>query len=410
MALLVPARVASPALPGWLRFAGPAIAVSIGYVDPGNWASDIAAGAYGFRLLWVIVVANAIAVVLQLAVSRVTVATGEDLAGGIARRWPRFAPAAWVLFQGAVMATDVAEFTGIVLGAQLLFGLPTVWSVFFGIVVVGTILGVNRRGLRLFYAATVAAVAAIAAILLKLVGIVGPDPVAVARGALVPSIPDVSALLIIVSIVGATVMPHNLFLHSALVRRRIADLPAEQRPRAGRFFDWETIVALNIAALVNGAILIVGASLTSHPATIGEAFAALRPSGGVDAAALFGAALLISGIAASATATLSGDSICVSLAPVKFSPFLRRAIAIAPAAVFLVLGANATALLLWSQVALCFVLPIAIVPVLAILYDVERRRRGGARRSFLIASVVAGTVCVALDVTLLWQTATGGGG
>jgi len=403
--VLNPARLGAPAFPGWIRLAGPAIAVSIGYVDPGNWASDIAAGAYGFRLLWSILAANAIAIVLQLAVSRVTIATGEDLATLIARRWPRCAPFGWVLFQGAVMATDVAEFTGIVLGAQLLFGLPASWSVLFGIVVVATILGVNQRGLRLFYAAMVAAVAAIGTILLKLVGVVGPDPGAVTRGALVPGIPDAAALIVIVSIVGATVMPHNLFLHSALVRKRLTEVPIEQRARAGRFFDWETVVALNIAAVVNGAILIVGASLSAHPTTIGEAFAALRPAAGVNSATLFGAALLISGIAASATATLSGDAICGALAPFRFPTPLRRAIAIAPAAVLLVLGANATALLLWSQVALCLVLPAAIFPVVVLLYGVERRRVVWLRRhGFFATAVAASALCVALDVTLLWQS------
>jgi manganese transport protein len=400
MGILTPARgrIAAPAFPGWLRLAGPAIAVSIGYVDPGNWASDIAAGAYGFRLLWTIIAANAMAIVLQLAVSRITTATGEDLAALIARRWPRCAPFGWVLFQGAVMATDVAEFTGIVLGAQLLFGIPTMWSVFFGLVVVATILGVNGRGLRLFYTAMVAAVAAIAAILLKLVGVVGPDAAAVARGALIPAIPDSAALLIVVSIVGATIMPHNLFLHSALVRRRLAESSPALRLQARRFFDWETIVALNLAAVVNAAILIVGASLSAHPTTIGEAFAALRPAAGVDAAALFGAALLISGIAASATATLSGDAICGALAPIRFPTPLRRAIAIGPAAVLLLLGANATALLLWSQVALCLVLPVAVVPVVVLLYRIERRY-------FFAAAVAASAICVALDVTLLWQSA-----
>jgi manganese transport protein len=269
--------------------------------------------------------------------------------------------------------------------------------VLFGIVVVATILGVNRRGLRLFYAAMLAAVAAIATILLKLVGVLGPDPAAVARGALVPAIPDSAALLVVVSIVGATVMPHNLFLHSALVRTRLAESSPALRTQARRFFDWETIVALNIAAVVNGAILVVGASLRAHPATIGEAFAALRPAAGVDAAALFGAALLISGIAASATATLSGDAICGALAPFRFPTPLRRAIAIAPAAVLLLLGANATALLLWSQVALCLVLPAAVVPVVLLLYRIERRR-------FFAAAVTASAVCVALDVTLLWQS------
>ncbi len=401
-AVLTPARAAALRRPGWLALIGPAFAVSIGYVDPGNWASDLAAGAYGFRLLWVILAANAIAIVLQVAVTRVTIATGSDLATLIATRWTRYRMAFWAAFQGAVIATDLAEFTGIVLGLQLLFHLALGPSVGLGLAIVWLLLMVTGRRLRLFEAAMLAAIGAIAFAYVWLIGVLRPDPGAVAAGALVPSIPDAAALLVVVAIIGATVMPHNLFLHSWLVRRRIADF-ADKRA-CERFFTRETIVALNLAMLINGAILIVGATLHGGDGSIGGAFTALTPHGGVNVAQLFGAALLISGIAASATATLSGDSIVAAFAPVHIPAALRRAVAVLPAAALLLYRVDATMLLLWSQTALCLILPVALVPLLAILHRTEvANGRINARRFFVLCTA-ATALCILLDATLLVQS------
>jgi manganese transport protein len=403
MAVLAPAaRAAALRRPGWLALIGPAFAVSIGYVDPGNWASDLAAGGYGFRLLWVILAANAIAVVLQIAVTRVTIATGDDLATLIAARWPRWRPAFWTAFQSAVVATDLAEFTGIVLGLQLLFNLALGPSVALGLGIVWLLLAVTGRRLRLFETAMLAAIGGIAAVFVWLIGVLRPDPGAVAQGAVVPVIPDAAALLIVVAIIGATVMPHNLFLHSWLVRRRVAAF--SDRRACERFFTRETIVALNLAALINGAILIVGASLHGVTGSIGSAFAALAPHGGMQLSQLFGAALLVSGVAASATATLSGDSIVTALSPVRFPAAARRAIAVFPAAALLLAKVDATLLLLWSQTALCLLLPIALVPLLAILYRTEVVRGRVNSRHFFALCSAATAVCVVLDAVLLVQS------
>lgn len=403
MAVLAPAaRAAALRRPGWLALIGPAFAVSIGYVDPGNWASDLAAGAYGFRLLWVIVAANAIAVVLQVAVTRVTIATGDDLATLIATRWPRWRPAFWAAFQSAVVATDLAEFTGIVLGLQLLFHLSLAWSVGIGLAVVWLLLAVTTRRLRLFEAAMLAAIGAIALAYVWLIGVLRPDPGAVMQGAVVPVIPDAAALLVAVAIIGATVMPHNLFLHSWLVRRRVAAFG--DRNACEKFFTRETIVALNLAALINGAILIVGASLHGGNGSINGAFAALGPHGGVDLSQLFGAALLVSGIAASATATISGDSIVAAFSPVRIPAALRRAVAVFPTAALLLAKVDATLLLLWSQTALCLLLPVALVPLLAILYRTEVARGRVDGRRFFAVCAGATALCIALDVVLLVQS------
>jgi manganese transport protein len=370
--------------------------VSIGYVDPGNWASDLAAGAYGFSLLWVIVASNVIALVLQLAIARLTMASGSDFATLIVGRWPKAAPLLWAFFQGAAIATDLAEFTGIVLGTQLLFHLSTAQSVTAGLVTVWTLLLVNRRGLRLFDAAMIGAVGIIALVYVNLVAVAGPQPLAVIRGALLPTIPNTSALLVIVAIVGATVMPHNLFLHSSLIRERFDAARGLDRKRAARFFAGETFVALNLAALINGAILIVGAALHGGTGSIEQAFSSIGSLGGVDASTLFGAALLVSGIAASTTSTLAGDCIFAAFSPVKVPSAVRRAVTILPAAALLAAGVNATNLLLWSQTALCLVLPVALIPLLALMRPQRSR--------LFVGAAIATAICIVLDAALLVVT------
>jgi manganese transport protein len=382
---------------------GPAFAVSIGYIDPGNWASDLAAGAYRYTLLWVILAANAIAIVMQVAVTRVTIATGDDLATLIARRWARWSPAFWLAFQGAVIATDLAEFTGIVLGAQLLFAIPLAWSVAFGLAVVGGLLVITGRRMRLFDAAMITAVAVMALVFVDLLGAAHPDTGAVVRGAFLPQVSSAGALVVVVAIIGATVMPHNLFLHSALVLERWRAADVGLRRDAERFFFKETLVALNIACALNAAILVVGAALHGNTSTIEQAFATLGHADGISLARLFGAALLISGIAASTTATLSGDSIVAAFSPVRVTVVVRRAIAVLPAAALLLAHVDATSLLLWSQTLLCFVLPAALVPLAVLLFRVEASRRAVTRPLFSMM-IAATTVCVAVDVALLVQT------
>jgi manganese transport protein len=387
-------------LPAWLKLAGPAFAVSIGYVDPGNWASDLAAGAYGFRLLWVVVVANIVAIVLQTAVTRLTVATGSDFASLIAARWPRAAPAFWGVFQLAAIATDIAEFTGIVVGSQLLFHLPTVLSVIAGFLTVYAVLLVGRRRPRLFDVAMIATLTAMAGVFAVLMGALHPSVAGIFAGATVPSIPDAGALFVVVAIVGATIMPHNLFLHSALVHDRTRGLPAGERRGLSKYFTSETFVALNIAMLINGTILIVGACLGGGSRSIEDAFGALHA---INGSALFGAALLISGVAATATATMSGDFIFARFSKRTVSPFLRRTVTALPAAVLLLLSVSPTALLLWSQCALCMILPFAVVPLLRLL-RVSIAQPSIGERNFFRLCVVATGLCIALNLTLIYTS------
>ena len=391
-------------LPTWLKLAGPAFAVSIGYVDPGNWASDLAAGAYGFRLLWVVVVANVVAIVLQTAVTRLTVTTGRDFASLIAERWPNIAPAFWSIFQVAAIATDVAEFTGIVVGAQLLFHLPTPISVVAGFLTVYAVLLIGRKRPRTFDIAMIATLAAMAGVFAVLTGMLHPAAGAVIAGATIPTIPDAGALFIVVAIVGATIMPHNLFLHSSLVHDRTKDAAPHERRGIGRYFTGETFVALNIAMVINATILIVGACLGGNSSrSIEDAFGALHALNG---SALFGAALLISGVAATATATMSGDYIFDRFSKRKVSPFLRRTVTALPAAALLLLSVSPTSLLLWSQCALCMILPVAVVPLLSLLRTSTAKPSTGERYFFRVC-VAATALCIVLNVTLIYTSLRG---
>jgi manganese transport protein len=396
-------RGARPVAPAWLRLVGPAFAVSIGYVDPGNWASDLAAGKYAYALLWSVVLASVVALVLQAAVARVTIALRTDLASAIAARWPRYRVFLWGAYQISAMATDVAEFAGIALGAHLLFNFDAIASVCIGLAVLATLFALDRRTANALGSAMIAVVAALAIVFAGLIGSLHPDWAAAVRGSFVPALPNGGALLIVVAIFGATVMPHNLFLHSSLVHERCKNLAEGERGPAAGFFTSETVGALGIATLVNVAIVIVGASLAHGGGSIEGTFAALGPAAGAIPALLFGAALIASSIAATTTATLSGDYIFAAFSPVRFSPALRRTATVLPAAALLVAHVDVTGLLLWSQTALCVLLPFAVIPLLVLAHRHLSRRAHAA-------CVGAGAICIVLDVALLVQGALGAGG
>jgi manganese transport protein len=396
--VVAPRRLRPPA---WAAYLGPAVAVSIGYIDPGNWASDLAAGTFGCALLWVVLGANAVAVVVQIAVTRVTLAYGTDFGTLIAQRWPRGRRMFWATFQGAAVATDVAEFAGIVLGAQLLFGIAALPAVGVALVIVFALLGVaTRKSMRTLDLLLVAALLGVTFVFLRLAFGGTIEPAAVLHGALIPSIPSAAAVLVIVAIVGATVMPHNLFLHSALVAKRVECETPAARGALRHIFAAETIVALTIAAIVNIAIVVVGSALHGNGATIAGAFAALHGANGFDPALLFGLGLLISGIAATMTSTLAGDYICRSFGGAHIPPLVRRGLTIVPAAIALALGIDATLLLLWSQVLLCLVLPAALIPVVLLLRTAAGAHAPRERR-FLGLTVAAVAVCVAVDLVFL---------
>jgi manganese transport protein len=386
--------------PRWLGMLGPAFAVSVGYVDPGNWATDLAAGAYRYQLLWVVLVAGAIAMVLQLGAARIALVTGEDLATLIAERWKSAAPLLGILFEAAIIATDLAEFAGIVVGIQLIFRVSMAIAVAAGLLAVAAIFLINAGRLRALQRWLIAMLSIVAASVLCQLWQMHPSARAIASGALLPRVPDHAAILVIVGLIGATVMPHNLFLHSALIKESCRDLPTVARRQRSWFYCGETVSALLIATLVNGAILVVGASFKGGEGSFALAFGLIRAHTGMAMAILFGAALTVSGLASSVTATMSNDYVLSAFVPIRTSPLMRRALAVVPAAAALSVGIDPLKMMLWSQALLAMILPAVVVPLIVIMATMKSTRVSSARR-WTAAAATAGAICIAFDAALI---------
>ncbi len=394
-------------------FIGPGYLVAVGYMDPGNWATSLAAGSqYGYALLSVVLIASLLAMLLQALAIRVGIATGKDLAQLTAERFsPLTGKLLWVAAELAIVATDLAELIGTAIALQLLFGLPLVY----GILLTGfdavLILLLQRRGMRPLEAFVIATTAVIVGAFLFQVIVVQPDVGAVAAGLLPRSdwLVDGHALYLAAGILGATIMPHNLYLHTALVQAR--PVPQAEKPRAIRYATLDSTLALIVALFVNGAILVVagtafsevGAGLDFH-----TAYRLLEPVVGVGLAAiLFAVALLASGLNATVTATLAGQVVMEGFLALKLPPALRRlltrSLALVPAAaVAAVYGeAAAESLLVASQVILSLQLPFAVVPLLLVAGDV--RRMGGliAPRAHLAVGWAATALILILNGVVL---------
>jgi manganese transport protein len=383
-----------------LPFAGPAFVASIAYIDPGNFATNIQAGArYGYSLLWVVVLANLVAMLFQ----------------GLSARLSRthFARpivlAMWGMSEVAAMATDLAEFLGGAIGLALLFHLP----LFAGMVITGMatygILMLDRRGYRPLELAITAMVAVIGVSYLAELALSPPDVALAVRGVVRPELADAGALTLAVGIVGATVMPHAIYLHSGLTqdRGRTAD-PAGLR-RLGRFSNIEVIIALSLAGLVNMAMVMMAAAAfhAGHPdvAEIETAYHTLAPLFGGAAAAVFLVSLIASGLSASAVGTMAGQIIMQGFVGWRIPVWLRRLVTMLPAFVAVGLGLNPTNALVASQVVLSLALP---VPLMALLLLIRRRDVMGAMVAGPRTVALAGfatAVVLFLNLLLLLQMA-----
>jgi manganese transport protein len=380
---------------------GAAFAVGIGYMDPGNWATDLDAARFGDALLWAVLLSGIGAVLLQLLVVRHTAATGEDLARSIVRAWPQAAPWLWPAYATAVVATEIAEFTGVVVGIALVthvawhVAIAAAIALFLALLYAG---GTTARRFERFAILTTALLAAAYAIDCALLRpALGP----IAAGALTPRLPGPGALVAVVGIVGATIMPHNLFLHGGLVAARLRGTSAEGARRIERRAITDTFVALAIATGVNGAILIVGGA--AGATTIERAFATLVPVAGAGSALLFGVALIAAGLAATGSGVCAADVIFHDGAPMRLNALQRRALALVPAAGALAFGVSPTLLLIASQVALALVLPAVVVPLIALVVRgaVHRTRSGLLLLASSSTVVAAALVCDGVMITSL---------
>jgi manganese transport protein len=400
--------VRAPGRVGTLRvfsLLGPAILVSVGYMDPGNWATDLAAGSqFGYALLWVLLASNLTAILLQHLSAKLGIATGMSYPRACRERFPRpVAIALWVTAELAAIATDLAEFLGAALGFYLLLQIPMMEAAVLTAVVVFGILALYRFGFRWVELAIFGLVAVIGAAYVLEVWLAQPDPAAVARGVLVPTLPA-GSLAIAMGMLGATVMPHNLYLHSGVVlSRRTGDRDTDRG--LVRSSIVASMIALNLAWLVNSAIVITAAgafySVGLPIGSIEEAHRTLEPLLGAAAATAFAIALLAAGLSSSTTATLAGQVIIEGFLDVKFGLFLRRAITVVPAVLVIAAGFDAFDILILSQIALSIQLPFAIVPL---VWLTSRRSFMGPfvnRRLTTALAATAGLVIIGLNAVLL---------
>ena len=368
-------------------FLGPAYLVSVGYMDPGNWATDLEGGArFGYSLLWVLLMSNLMAVLLQTLAARLGVVTGHDLAQpgvpppGVFRAGSN--AALWIQAEVAIAATDLAEILGTIIALKLLFGLPLLWGCLITAFDTFVLLYLQRWGMRQMEAVILALVATIGACFLVQIFLAQPDMGGVLSG-LRPSLPP-GALFVAIGILGATVMPHNLYLHSALVQTRRIGGDARSKSMACRDYLIDAAIALNLAFFVNAAILVLSAAAFHRHgievATIEKAFELLPEFLGKGAPILFAIALLCAGQSSTLTGTLAGQIVMEGYLHLRLAPWLRRLItrliALIPAVVVISLtGEQSTQrLLILSQVILSLQLSFAVIPL--IHFTSNRRNMG----------------------------------
>ncbi len=354
---------------------GPAFVAAIAYVDPGNFATNVSAGSeFGDELVWVVVLASLMAMPVQFLSAKVGIVTGETLPEVCGRRYPR--PVLWGLWLQAeivAMATDLAEFVGAALGLNLLFGVSLLPAALITAVIAFAVLALQNRGYRRFEQA-------IAALLLIIISGFGYELFQIAPAAgpalagLAPTLSSDGSAYLAVAIVGATVMPHVVYLHSALTSRRVTSTTDAQRRTVLRFERWDVVVALGLAGIINVSMLLLAAQLfhaSGHTTITGiaQAHAELARLVGGGAALVFAVALLASGISSSSVGTVAGQVVLAGFLDFRIPLALRRLITMLPALLVVGLGADATDVLNFSQVVLSFGIPFALLPLLLISRD-----------------------------------------
>jgi manganese transport protein len=411
---------------GWLgrlfAFLGPAYLVSVGYMDPGNWATDIEGGArFGYTLIWVLLMSNLMAVLLQTLAARLGVVTGLDLAQGCRREYPkRLNFLLWVLAEIAIAATDLAEALGTIIGLNLLFGLPLLWGCLVTACDTFLLLILLRLGLRKMEAFIISLVAIIGGCFVIEVFLARPDWVGIAAG-FKPHLTSES-LYIAIGMIGATVMPHNLYLHSCLVQSRQISKTFTGRQRACKFNFIDSAVALNLAFFVNAAILIMAAAtFYSRGIVVTEIQQAHKLLdtilGSSIAPIAFAVALIASGQSSTLTGTISGQIVMEGFLNIKMRPWLRRmmtrAIALFPAVIVIAIAGDEGTykLLIFSQVILSLQLPFAIIPLIHFTSDKLKMGTFASNIYVKIMAWIIACIIVVLNLKLVsdelfaWGTA-----
>jgi manganese transport protein len=392
----------------FLPFAGPAIIASVGYMDPGNFATNIQAGStYGYQLLWVVLIANLVAMLFQAMSAKLGIVTGRNLAELCREQFPRpVVVGMWIASEIAAIATDVAEFLGGAVGISLLFHVSLLSALIATGVVTLAILKLDKRGFRPLELVIAALVAVIGLSYLCELIIAPPDWHAALFHAVVPQLPDGSAITLAVGIIGATIMPHTLYVHSALTQNRTPAHNDRERRSLLRFSNREVVIALGFAGLVNLAMVMMAASVFSQSAPgiadIGAAYRTLIPALGIGAAGVFLVALIASGISSSVVGTMAGQVIMQGFVGFCIPVWVRRLITMVPAFI-IALSFNAMSAMILSQVVLSFVVPL---PLFALVVLSSRKSVMGdfvMRIGPACAAVVAMVLIVLLNFVLIGQ-------
>jgi manganese transport protein len=398
-----------------LPFLGPAFIASVAYVDPGNFATNISGGAkFGFTLLWVIVASNLMAMLVQSLSAKLGIATGKNLAEQCRENFPRWVVwVMWGLMELVAMATDLAEFLGAALGFNLLFGIPLWLAGLMTAVATFVILGLERYGFRPLEAVITSFVGVIAISYVLETILARPDWGQVAYHAFVPQFAGPESILVATGILGATVMPHAIYLHSALTQSRIVTRDPVKLKKLFHFELVDVAVAMGIASLVNGAMLIMSAASfyekgLSNVGTIEQAYTTLEPLLGPFASVVFALSLLASGLSSSSVGTMAGQVIMQGFMRFEIKVWIRRLVTMVPSLIVIFAGLDPTSTLVFSQVVLSFGLPFAIIPL--VMFTSRKDLMGvlvNKRITTFLASLVAGLI-VLLNFYLLYTTFSGG--
>jgi len=398
-----------------LPFLGPAFIASVAYIDPGNYATNISSGAkYGYLLLWVILASNLMAMLMQSLSAKLGIATGQNLAEHCRNRFPK--PVVWLMWgvmELDAMATDLAEFLGAALGCNLLFGIPMWIAGILTAIATFMILALERKGFRSLEAVISVMIGVVAISYVVETIMDRPQWNVVLYHTFIPQFSGTESVLLATGILGATVMPHAIYLHSALTQNRIVVKDPLQLKRLFRFELIDVFVAMGMASLINGAMLIMAASTfhtqgLTHIGTIEEAYKTLEPLLGKASSAIFGISLLAAGLSSASGGTMAGQVIMQGFLHREIPVWLRRLVTMIPSLIVIGLGLDPTQTLVISQVLLSFGLPLAVIPL--VMFTSRRDLMGvliNKRITTIAASFIAGLI-VLLNLFLIYSTIVGG--
>ena len=386
------------------KYFGPALIVSVAYMDPGNYGTDISGGAsFGYSMLWIVWLAGIMAMQLQYLSGKVGIATGYSLPElmRIHLRKPAYILSYWLASEVAVVMTDLAEFLGTVIAFNLLFGIPLLYGTFLSVLDVVLVMGITGGKVRYLEYFFMVLVSTIGIGYIFEIFITGPSLVPLLAGSVIPNLASTDRVLIAVGVVGATVMPHAIFVHSALSNDKVTEPSIEKKRRVMRLHRVESIIMFTFAGLVNAAIMVMAAAaFGSHGlnvATIQDAYVTLEPLFGRAAAVVFGITLLASGLSSSTTATIAGQAIMEGMLGRKMNLWIRRIVTrlinTIPTTIAILAGIDPLLILVYSQVALSLLLPLPLLPLL--IFTKDKNLMGpfvNRKITTILAAIFIGTI------------------